>query len=594
MNLKILLTASLFLIFFSCSTAKEAYRENQITDVKSFDARYKNMEEDGNLFTLLQIILTEENKGNIDESYLSQKKNEVLKKIQADINKNINEKNYFKALNSIESVKTAGLDDDFDFINSDKLQLEYIEYERKQENYITAFYELLRYMEVSEKPDIDILKRYAEDAYNEKNRFVLAKITEKISNLDPETAEKYEKYLGKNENPSEMMEGTVTIWVNKGIKVESGVGTPDRSIGSGFFIDKRGYLITNYHVIESEVNPEYEGYSRLFIKKADYAGTKIPAKVVGWDPVFDIALLKTELETDYVFSINNENAYSPGETIYAIGSPGGLDNTITSGIISAAGRRFLPIGDSLQVDVPINPGNSGGPLVNRTGEMIGIVFAGIEQFEGINFAIPAHWVVDFIPDLYQGGEISHSWFGMSVYEKNNSLEVLYVLPGESASLSGIKNGDIIKTVNGIKAESIIQVQKQLMAYSPQRLVKLVYEREGIEIETLIALGKRPYRAFDGAIKKDSMKNVILPLFGMELESTGNYLFKEGYSVTKVYDGSIASETGISVNDPLRIKTWKYDFKKRYALIRIFVKKRKAGFMESSVQLVTSLDSNNLL
>ena len=596
MKLKIFLTAVVAVTLFSCSTAKNSYREEQIIDIKSFEARYESIEEDERSFSQLQMIIAEEKKGNIEKKYLYEKKNEILRKIKNEIDEKLKEEDYLFAANSIESLKTAGCYDDkiFSYEESDSYLIKYIEKEYSDDNYVTAFYQLLKYINEINNIDNNIIKKYAQKAYEEKNRFVLAKLSSAVEEKDKDTEEKYRKYLDKKESTSEMMTGTVTIWVNKGIKVDRGVGTPDRSIGSGFFIDKRGYLLTNYHVIESEVNPEYEGYSRLYIKLSDYAGTKIPAKVIGWDPVFDVALLKTEMKTEYVFSINSDTDYRPGENIFAIGSPGGLDNTITSGIISAAGRRFLPIGDSLQVDVPINPGNSGGPLINSSGETIGIVFAGIEQFEGINFAIPSHWVVDFLPELYRGGEVHHSWLGMSMYEKNNTLEVLYPIPGESASLAGLQKGDILKSINGINSETIVQVQKQLLSYSPQRIVKVVYERDGIEHEDVIALGKRPHKAFDIAIKKDSMKNVILPLFGMDLESTGNYMFKEGYSVRKVYDGSAAAETGISVNDPLTIKAWKYDLKKRYALLRIFIKKRKAGFMESGVQLITSLDSNNLI
>ena len=596
MKLKIFFAVILAITLISCSTAKKAYIEEPIVDIESFEARFKAIDEEKRDFTLLQLIIAEEKKNNIDKNYLSNKKKEVLERINAGIEKDIQDKNFYAAVSSIESLKTAGIKSDNN-LDSRELLLKYISNEADSENYVTALYQYLKYIYSDleyVKNSSDTLTKYADIAFKVKNRFVLRKITELMEDNQMKIPSDYNDFLSSNEETAEMMKGTVTIWVNKGIKVDRGVGTPDRSIGSGFFIDKRGYLITNYHVIESEVNPEYEGYSRLYIKLPDYAGTKVPAKVIGWDPVFDIALLKTELTTDYIFSINNEDQYRPGENIYAIGSPGGLDNTITSGIISAAGRRFLPIGDSLQVDVPINPGNSGGPLVNSRGEMIGIVFAGIEQFEGINFAIPAHWVVDFLPELFEGGEVTHSWFGMSVYEKNNALEILYTVPGEPASLAGLKKGDILKSVNGVVSETIVQVQKQMLSFAPERLVKVVYEREGSEKEALIALGERTNKSFDAALKRDSMRNVILPLFGMDLESTGNYMFKEGYSVRKVYEGSPAAETGISINDPLTIKAWKYDFKKRYALLTIYIKKRKAGFMESGVQLITSLDLNNLL
>ncbi len=583
------------IVFSGCSTTGNSYKEEKITDIKSLESRYEYYQNENKLFSMLQLVIQEEKKDNIDKNIIIEKKKEIIQLIKNKYKQDLEELKYMDALDIVNSIETAELTDQFE-IDSEKGMLweKYLLQEIDQGNLNTAMYGFIKYSGTSEKTDIELLKNIAEIAYQSSNRYILEKAVEKYSELKIDADIKYNEFLQKKHNPSEMIEGTVTIWVNKGIKVQSGVGTPDRAIGSGFYIDKRGYIITNYHVIESEVNPEYEGYSRLFIRKSDSVGTKIPAKVVGWDPVFDIALLKTEILPEYVFAINAETKYRPGDSIFAIGSPGGLDRTITSGIVSATGRRFLQLGDSMQVDVPINPGNSGGPLLNDKGELIGIVFAGIEQFEGINFAIPSHWVIDFLPDLYKGGEISHSWLGMSVYEKQNRIEIVYTVPGEPASLAGLRNGDILKSINGQDSKNIIQIQKQLLSYNSDRLVKVVYERENTEYEALIALGKRPVKAFDLALKRDSMKNVILPLFGMELESTGNYLFKEGYSIRKIIEGSVAYETGLSVNDPLTIKTWKYDFKKRYVLLTIVVKKRKAGFMESGVQLVTSLDSNNLL
>ena len=186
-----------------------------------------------------------------------------------------------------------------------------------------------------------------------------------------------------------MISGTVTILVNRGIRVENGVGYPDRVIGSGFFIDKRGYILTNHHVIESEVDPTYKGYSRLYIRLSESpAGERIPAKVVGYDKIFDLALIKVEVTPEYTFGGSLDQAVAPGDRIFAIGSPAGLEKTITAGIISAMGRRLLQVGDSMQVDVPLNPGNSGGPLLDEKGDLIGICFAGLQQFSGLNFAIP--------------------------------------------------------------------------------------------------------------------------------------------------------------------------------------------------------------
>ena len=134
--------------------------------------------------------------------------------------------------------------------------------------------------------DSETLVSYGDLALEEKNREVLRKIVSVMEGMELEVPAEYGHFLEEEPEPVELMKGTVTIWVNRGIKVESGMGYADRVIGSGFFIDRRGYLITNYHVIESEVNPEYSGFSRLYIRLPGEQGDKIPAEVVGWDPVF--------------------------------------------------------------------------------------------------------------------------------------------------------------------------------------------------------------------------------------------------------------------------------------------------------------------
>jgi S1-C subfamily serine protease len=388
-----------------------------------------------------------------------------------------------------------------------------------------------------------------------------------------------------------MVQGTVTIWVNRGIKLERGMGYPDRVIGSGFFIDERGYLLTNYHVVASEVDPEYEGYSRLYIRLSDRVEEKIPAQVVGYDRIFDIALVKAEVEPQFTFSYGGSADLKVGGKIIAIGSPAGLENTVTSGIVSATGRRFLQMGDAIQVDVPINYGNSGGPLLDEKGKLVGIVFAGIEQFEGVNFAIPFDWVEKTLPRLYEGEEAGHPWLGAAVQERDEGLEVIYTVPGSPMKRAGLKEGDIVQSLNGTEYQSIGEFQAAILDMDYPALVTLRWQRDGETFSGALSLAERPFSPIEESLEKDLRDNVLLPLFGMKLERTGQFLWRANYAVRRVLPGSIADETGLSKDDPLIIQGWEVDRENRFALLRIYVKKRKSGFLESVVQLAAYLDTD---
>ena len=278
------------------------------------------------------------------------------------------------------------------------------------------------------------------------------------------------------ETVRKMMKGTVTVWVDRGMTIEKGVGRADRMIGSGFFIDANGYLITNYHVIQSEVDPEYEGFSRVYIKRAENPTVRIPAKVVGWDTTFDLALLKTEINPEVYFQLGSSEDLNIGSRIYAIGSPAGLEQTLTSGIVSAQNRRFVSLGSVLQIDAPVNHGSSGGPIIDEAGRVQAIVFAGLERNEGLNFAIPVELLRLILPQLYAGGETVHAWmscYGVSVKESPQQAagtELVYAVPGSSASV--IPAGAVITHLNGRAVPSLEALQAELMRLSAGTIVKV--------------------------------------------------------------------------------------------------------------------------
>ncbi|MCX7025660.1 MAG: trypsin-like peptidase domain-containing protein [Spirochaetes bacterium] len=437
--------------------------------------------------------------------------------------------------------------------------------------------------------DRDLLATWSVRAFECSNRFVL-RIIHAVdpSAVTPDAI----AWATKNDTIPEMVKGTVTIWVNRGIKVEKGVGTPDRVIGSGFFVDSRGYLLTNYHVIESEVDPTYEGYSRLYVRLPSKPEERIPAKVVGWDRVFDLALLKIEMKPDYVFSFSGRRVFQAGDRVFAIGSPLGLENTVTAGIVSATGRRFLQLGDTIQVDAAINPGNSGGPLLDADGELAGIVFAGAERYEGLNFAVASPWIVKRLPALYRGGEATIAWLGCSVEETPRGLEAVYVHPD---AIGVFLPGDILVSIRGVEVKALSEAQALLLDSSPGELLDCVVIRGERQLMLLSLARTRPFSPLETAAGKDSRMNIMPVAFGMFLETReANFLEPDSFTVMRVLPGSPADEAGLSENDPIVVKNLIVDDDQRYLLLQLYVKRRKAGFLESIIQIPASLDSEKFL
>ncbi len=421
-------------------------------------------------------------------------------------------------------------------------------------------------------------------------KFFLPELKKRSLHCDPEC----ESLLNKKYSSMDLIKGVVTIWVNRGMKIENGAGIPDRVIGSGFFIDRQGYLLTNYHVIESQVDPEYEGYSRLYIKLSGNEKERIPAKVIGWDKIFDIALLKVSVKPKTIFYFGSQRKYSPGTPIIAIGSPGGLENSITSGIISAEGRKFFQMGTALQVDVPVNHGNSGGPLLDKDNNLVGVVFAGIEQFEGVNFAIPEYYVANLLPELYRGGKIQHPFLGMVLYEEKDGLLITYVTPGSSADVAGIKAGDRLLSFNGEALHTIDQVHNMFFGFDPNEIIKGVWTHDKHIQTGLLALTVRPDLPVKNAYDKDLYENLFLPLFGMKVNQVSSGIFSRDYIITDILEGSPADNAGLSRNDPFSLQKIKADDKNNILQIQIRIKKRKSGFLEGGLLLQAYMEINSFI
>ncbi len=252
------------------------------------------------------------------------------------------------------------------------------------------------------------------------------------------------------------------------------------------------------------------------------------------------------------------------------------------------------MGDAIQVDVPLNPGNSGGPLLSEKGGLIGIAFAGLEQFEGVNFAVPYIWIEKALPLLFRGGEAVHPWIGAALAETEKGLEVLYTLPGSPAARAGLASGDILVSMNGALPKTLRDAQEAILSFSPPSLMRIGFRRGTVVTEAILCLAERPQSPIETALKKDTRENVLYPLFGMKLERTGGGLRRNSFVVKRVTRGSVADEAGLSENDPLTIQDWKVDSEKGYAVMQLYVKKRKSGFIESVVQIASYLETDNFL
>ncbi len=451
-----------------------------------------------------------------------------------------------------------------------------------KKNYISA----LRYFESLEAVDYKELSTLAMQK---------AQLEERIQKNVPGLSITKESL---NTKVGDLIKGTVTVFVDKGIKVEHGVGYNDGVLGSGFFISKNGYIITNHHVISDCVDPEYEGFARLYIRLAEDPETRIPAKIIGYDKAVDLALLKTEVDAPYVFNLGSSSDLDVGDKVYAIGSPLGLDRTLTSGIISSKDRDLFSTGKVFQIDAAVNSGNSGGPLIDEHGNVQAVVFAGVPLYQGLNFAIPVEYLRYELPILYSGGERVHPW--MASYGKTKKLygmgaanigvNLCYVMPGGYAGFSGLAAGDTITSINGERITTTDDLTNNFLKRIPDTIIKVgITNAAGTQMTKLVYLGKRPKSPGYEVYNHDVIGQALIPLLGMDLvpSSTTN---KKLYNIRSIIKGSAADEAGFSENDPVQILRTEISADKDYAAIQIYAKKRKNGFLDIALGFQAPLDS----
>lgn len=269
--------------------------------------------------------------------------------------------------------------------------------------------------------------------------------------------------------------------------------------GSGVIVDARGYIITNFHVIQNSTG--------LSVKLAD-GRTIDKISIVGADPLTDLAVLKIDAKGLIPATWGDSEALETGDWVLAVGNPYGLDGSVTSGIVSAKQRRRLAqenvYQDFLQTDAAVNPGNSGGPLVNVKGEMVGITTAIVgRSFQGISFAIPSEIARDVYERLVKDGSVSRGWLGVAPAEVTPELakelglkdargaQIKTILRGSPAQQAGIEQGDVIVQWDG---KPIADPTELVFAIGRTKIgstVKVRIWRNGAEMELQVTVAERP-------------------------------------------------------------------------------------------------------
>jgi serine protease Do len=329
-----------------------------------------------------------------------------------------------------------------------------------------------------------------------------------------------------------------------------------RSGGSGVIVDKEGYILTNNHVVE--------GADKVKVRLID--GREFTAIVKGQDSRTDLAVLHIKAKDLPVAALGDSDKLEVGEWAIAIGSPFGLEHTVTVGVISAKGRSGLGTGtyeDFLQTDASINPGNSGGPLINIDGEVVGINAMIIQPGTGIGFAIPINMAKQILNDLIKQGKVVRPWLGISAQDltpemaeqfqvkEKEGVIVAQVHQGTGAEKAGLASGDIIKSVDDKSIKNVTELVKEIQKKKVGQKIKLSVVRDGkpmtIDVTTS-AMPDKPEAMKEKEIEEKLGAQIqeLTPQLAARYRISGE--IKRGVVIISVAEGSPADELGLQEGD----------------------------------------------
>ena len=337
-------------------------------------------------------------------------------------------------------------------------------------------------------------------------------------------------------------------------------GAERQSAGSGFIVSADGYILTNNHVVD--------GADQVTVRLSDRR--ELDAKVIGTDEQTDIALLKIDAENLPVVSIGDSTLLKPGQWVVAIGSPFGMDHTVTHGIVSAVGRgydrsqQYVPF---IQTDVPINPGNSGGPLFNLAGQVVGInsqIFSNTGGYMGVSFAIPISVAMNTMSQLKEKGHVSRGMIGVQIQNVDRDSAKALGLPRSGGALinnvsadsaaekAGVKVGDVILAFDGSEVVSSSDLPPLVGLTPPGTKAKITVFRNGKTMEIPIVVGELPQdmlaKSATSSTKPAPGNKLGLVVEDLTAEQRKQLGLKdEGVLITRV-DGSAARRAALQPGD----------------------------------------------
>jgi len=331
-----------------------------------------------------------------------------------------------------------------------------------------------------------------------------------------------------------------------------------QSLGTGFIIDPKGYIVTNHHVVAKADD--------IQVSLSD--NRKFKAKLIGSDQKTDLALIKIDTKETLPFvTFGNSDALDIGQWVLAIGNPFGLGHTVTAGIVSAKGRvlNLGPYDDFIQTDASINPGNSGGPLFNLKGEVVGINTAIVASGQGIGFAIPAKIAQELIPQLKDTGKVIRGWLGVYIQKVSPELADAFSLKNAEGALvsqvmdkspakeAGIKSGDIITRFDGKKIVEMNDLPRLVASTPINKKVSVDLVREGKNVTipvTITQLKDEIEPAVESKKEKEDTDKLGLSLQEVTPDSARQMKLKtdKGLWVRNVEEGSPSDEAGIHDGD----------------------------------------------